>query len=996
MMQLKLLSSIALLLFFFADASAQDWRTISALADSQNASGHYDSAIVLGREALTLAEKMYEPTDTLIAGLYERLAHYMLRRGGRFREAAGLYQSALSIREKALGSADTSLLPLLYQLGLSHYQSSEFLEAENVFKRLIRLTETVFGPGSLELAKPLQILGALYKTTGRYAESETAQRLSLDTRVAHLGTDHPETAGNLQNLSVLYSDLGRFTEAESLTVKSFRLFVKTYGYESGHIFGSLHNLGEIYHQEGRILRAKETFLESLRMKEKFQGPTSTWTISTLTSLGVVYGELGMPDSAEHFFRRALAALDHNYGQRSSSSVSTLQKLGTLIHQQGQYAQAESLLILSRRIGEDSWGTDHPSVSISLLLLANVYRDLEQYRTADSLYQQALSIRTALLGEDTPLHAECYEELGRSALLQKNARTGFANLVKAFRIGRETFFRRSSILSEKDALSLSGRLHDTAGKVFSAFFLLERPTQQDTIQMAEVALSLKSGNTDVALERSRWLLRNKDPGLDRLTDQYRTTQSLLSKSFVSNSTQSPLARRFLTDSLVTRCDSLERELVRQSGSVIRESMYRDSVVQKILAAMPARVTLVEFVRWNPTTPYSTDSTSRFLALVIDSASVKTVVDIGSTKPIDDLVTQYRQLFPRLGAHVVTYDQRQSDILSNTLLGKIWRPFEHHLPVRNSVFVAPDGGLNLISLGGLRYNDGRYLIERHPLHYLSAGRDMIRFGQDTTSSGESLLALGDPDFDATPRQRLSGESALALQAVHSEDNAPRNVRTGCEALSDMKVDRLPNTRAEVAAIGKAFPLSDVFEGSSASEETFKTMAHGRKAIHLATHGYYLQASCGEQTPSPVSENPLLQSGLLLAGANLHGEGAREAGAEDGILTALEVSAMDLRGTDLVVLSACETGLGKVEQGEGVYGLRRAFQMAGAKTVVSSLWKVPDRQTMQFMKTLYSTKAKTYPELMQQVALKHIREARLRGRPTHPFTWGAFVATGDWRVR
>jgi CHAT domain-containing protein len=177
-----------------------------------------------------------------------------------------------------------------------------------------------------------------------------------------------------------------------------------------------------------------------------------------------------------------------------------------------------------------------------------------------------------------------------------------------------------------------------------------------------------------------------------------------------------------------------------------------------------------------------------------------------------------------------------------------------------------------------------------------------------------------------------------------------------------------------------------------------------IHIATHGYYLQGACPHSgrisnamaQSKFYGENPLLQSGLLLAGANLHGAGADSLGAEDGILTALEVSTTDLRGTDLVVLSACETGLGKVEQGEGVYGLRRAFQMAGARTVVSSLWQVPDVETMKFMKELYAQKAATYPELLQKVMLTRINELRLRGLPTHPFTWGGFIAIGDWRIR
>ena len=146
--------------------------------------------------------------------------------------------------------------------------------------------------------------------------------------------------------------------------------------------------------------------------------------------------------------------------------------------------------------------------------------------------------------------------------------------------------------------------------------------------------------------------------------------------------------------------------------------------------------------------------------------------------------------------------------------------------------------------------------------------------------------------------------------------------------------------------------------------------------------------------ISENPLLLSGLLLAGANLHGEGADSLGAEDGILTAEEISSMDLRGTQMAVLSACETGLGEVKSGEGVYGLRRAFQMAGARSLVVSLWPVSDRATAEMMSQIYSSRSESLPKLMQKIAKKQIAKLKRTGQPTHPYSWGGFIAIGDWK--
>jgi CHAT domain-containing protein len=195
-----------------------------------------------------------------------------------------------------------------------------------------------------------------------------------------------------------------------------------------------------------------------------------------------------------------------------------------------------------------------------------------------------------------------------------------------------------------------------------------------------------------------------------------------------------------------------------------------------------------------------------------------------------------------------------------------------------------------------------------------------------------------------------------------------------------------------------------GSDATEENFKQDAPGKSILHLATHGFYLSDACkpkaairgiGAEIGGFVGENPFLQCGFLLAGANKHGERAKEANREDGIVTAEDVAGLNLRGCDLVVLSARETGLGEVKSGEGVYGLRRAFQMEGARTVISALWSIDDKSTAEFMGQLFSASNETLPETMQRIALSRLSELRSRNESDHPFFWAAFVATGDWKT-
>jgi CHAT domain-containing protein len=239
--------------------------------------------------------------------------------------------------------------------------------------------------------------------------------------------------------------------------------------------------------------------------------------------------------------------------------------------------------------------------------------------------------------------------------------------------------------------------------------------------------------------------------------------------------------------------------------------------------------------------------------------------------------------------------------------------------------------------------------------------------------------------------------------------------------MKFPPLPASRKEADEIASLWrrhaPDSSAggavlkLTGARAAEEAFKRLAPGRKILHLATHGFFLDERCpsalgtrpggepragGEPPPPLIGENPLLLSGLVLAGANRREAPGSSADAEDGILTAEEIASLDLSGVEWAVLSACETGLGKVQAGEGVLGLRRAFQVAGAGTLIMSLWRVDDEAAREWMRRLYEGRLSglSTAEAIREASLGMLEARRRAGRDTHPASWGAFVAAGDWR--
>jgi CHAT domain-containing protein len=318
----------------------------------------------------------------------------------------------------------------------------------------------------------------------------------------------------------------------------------------------------------------------------------------------------------------------------------------------------------------------------------------------------------------------------------------------------------------------------------------------------------------------------------------------------------------------------------------------------------------------------------------------------------------------------------------------------------VFVVPDGRLNLVNLSALPDGDG-YVAERSAIiHYLTTERDLLLPDRNGTAS-RGLLTVGGPAFDEGPAVPIATDARRGSE---------------CQSLARIHFDNLPGSLSEVAEIGSLWPKTSandvtLLSGAAATETAVKRAVAGRRVVHLATHGFVLGTDCepgpsgvravgglartGAQVVAVAEENPLLLTGLALAGANRRTAAALD--QDEGILTADEIARLNLQGTEWAVLSACDTGLGEIKAGEGVFGLRRAFQIAGARTVIMSLWPVEDASTRDWMRILYEGRLQGKLDTaaaVREAGLSVLRARRAKGRSTHPFYWAAFVAAGDWR--
>ncbi|HST19704.1 MAG TPA: CHAT domain-containing protein, partial [Blastocatellia bacterium] len=401
-------------------------------------------------------------------------------------------------------------------------------------------------------------------------------------------------------------------------------------------------------------------------------------------------------------------------------------------------------------------------------------------------------------------------------------------------------------------------------------------------------------------------------------------------------------------------------------------------------------LIEFAVYRPFDPKAESNSEaykepHYIAYVMHQKGEVRWHDLGDAREIDQSVDALRQALRDPLRRDVRNRARAVD-------EKVMQPVRALIGDANQLLISPDGALNLIPFETLVDERGRYLIQHYSFTYLTSGRDLLRL-QVARKMQNSSLVIADPLF---------GEPELPQPAIVGYVNAHSRAKnrddiTSVTDLSSVYFAPLIGTAQEARTIKSLFPESNTLLRQQATESALKQVSAPR-LLHIATHGFFLTnglaasaAGTNIQSTRAISAsakvaNPLLRSGLALAGANLH-----KNGDDDGILTAMEASGLNLWGTKLVTLSACDTGLGEVKNGEGVYGLRRAFVLAGTESLVMSLWPVSDYVTREMMTAYYTglREGQGRNAALRQVQLSMLK----RKEREHPFYWASFIQSGEW---
>ena len=926
-----------------------------------------------------------------------------------YARAEQLLQRALALREAALGEHHPLVAEVLWRLVGLHQVQGLSARAEPLFQRALAIQEAALDQNPPNEVSALLPLAGAYVQRGAFARAEQLYERALAVQEAALGKSHLLVADTLYRFAVACAVQGLYSRAEPLYERALSIREATFGKSHPDVAYPVVGLGNLYLAQGLYARAEPYLERALAIRQEAFGEKSHGVSLSLGSLGGLYMAQGSYARAQPYLERALAIAEATTNGSAITLAKPLGRLGNLYRLQESYARAEPLLRRALATSEAAWGKNDIDVADALHDLADLYSAQGLYGRARLLYERALAIREANFGKNHPRGAEMLNHLAVGQLARHRLDKALPLLTRAFAMSEQHLRQELLGLSETHLAHVLQLLRTDEERLYA--LLRAHPEDARVRRLAlGAALLLKGRSVEESADISRSIYRGLDTQ-DRATfERLRALRGQLARLSLQGRGSLPLAahqRRL--DELAAQGTALEADLARRSAP-LRALITRPppaEIVDRVAAALPGDGALIELISYvdrplvaRPGAPEAQRAGQpRYLALVLFPAATLRFRDLGPAEPIDSAASHLR--------HALANRDATFQASAQALHQLVFQPLLPLLGKTRRLFLSPDGQLALVPFAAL--HDGRrFLMDAFDFTYLPSGRNLLHRPQESGSPG-SVVVLADPDFSTTL-------STLPPSALSSQEDAPgwasrpSSVERSFSTLREHLARQgwapapLPGTRQEAESIQRLLPQAQLFLGSEATKARLLGLpAPG--ILHLATHGFLLGeapaptvsrgvghfGALGEDPLATPPADPMLRSGLVLAGAHAPAPSDSSPVApspDSGLVTALELAGLDLWGTQLVVLSACDTGRGDVKPGQGVYGLHRAFLVAGAETVVMSLWKVNDETTRVLMEAYYSNL------LAGQGRATALREAMrtLRLAQPHPHYWAPFIAMGQ----
>ena len=945
--------------------------------------GNYEKSLEINLEAI----KIFKKTVGELSPQYTRS---LIHIANNF-SSLGQHSKSLNNNEKALkiiyqiyGKDHPEYANCLSSIAVDWMYLGDYNKSMEISYQALELREKTLGISNIDYAYSLNNISALYSELGDYKKSLEYCLKSLKIREEIIGNDNLTYAKALSNLALIYSKLGDYSKSLEYNLEAMDIRYRILGHKNPEYYLSLNNIALDYSTLGDHNKSIEIYLNLIKLMSESIGEENLEFSVFLSNIASIYSELDDCEKSLNYSMKAIELQKKILGENNLQYANTLSNTASFLSECGKSLESISYSSKALEIRKKILGVNNLDYANSLHNIAHAHYTLGEYSKSLEYNFKALEIYENIFGKMNLEYAKTLKNIG-------NVYYNLGDYNKSMKFQFESFLIEEKTYFDNLNIPKNGQLQNKR-RIENSFMQLTEYLFIDTSFLQQLARSwfsinnLINTNYSTILEKMQ---KYEDSTLSIQLTILNSKKKLLARSYDINVDEKKIAG-IDSKRIEDEISLLELDINRKSHVLddFKKMVYPKDVTN-ILKTKEYFVDIVKIPKYNFN---KGEFTGSLLYLVFISNSDDTLVDYviieNGLELEKNLYTDYKI--------EVSEKRNASDLKNEIYYNSFWKPIADKIGDANTVYVSLGGFYNNINLYTL-YNPatGKYLIEEKDIRIVNSARDFVlmkeREKKVFTSNTSALY--GFPDFNGNASMTVDTMDYFALTRDLDQQWIDSLTRGG------MKAAPLPSTKVEVDQIAATFQKNGwnvkTYTGMAASEGNIK-QEESPRVLHVATHGYFFEDIPLDKTTDRflgmdrqrVVQDPMLRSGLLMTGANktLQGE---EMKGENGLLSAAEASLIDLRETELVVLSACETGKGEVKNSEGVYGLRKAFSDAGARNIIMSLWKVDDKVTQEFMTRFYEI------WLNEKTSIREAfnrTQLEIKAKYPQPFYWGAFILVGE----
>ena len=966
----------------YGENSLQYVTALNNLAFHYSEIGDFQMAIEINKKSLKIRGDLYGKSHPNYSiALYNLADNYF--EIGNYKKSLDLRNKSLSIYYKKHGIYNDDYASTLQSISQDYQALLNFKKALEINYKCLSIYAKIYGDTSHYYAQNLNNIADNYSFLGDYDKSLEFRTKSFLIYKENYDNNHFGYSQTLNDLAIDHFKVGNYSKSLQINLECLSIRKNVYGLKSYNYSETLNNLALCYLKMGNYHKSIELNKESLEIREKLYGKNHQDYAISLSNLAESYSMLKNYRKSLELQKKSLSIFKNLYGKNNSNYASCLNNLAWYYSQIGSYQMSLDLNNESLIITENIYGKNHPDYAINLNNLSIDYNRLGFFSKSHEIITKSLAIINRIYGKSHPKYALMLGNLADNYRDMKFFLACDTLYLQAFKISEDSYSNNYNSLSEKENENYIKELKLNLEYLTNYFIFRKSKKPELASVILSANLNLKGALLSYNKQIQEQVLKSNKPklfklyknweyGKIQLGNYYETTLQKLEENGVDLKAEEE------------RVNSLEQELSRKSLSFAEsQKRYSWEDVKNKLNPNESYLELIRTNYYDFENDRSTD-TVYYAALIIHE----------NTKDYPELVilekgTQLEQSGFKYYSSFSSGRNKQR--LDEYSYQNFWSAIAEKLKGKKRIYVSSDGVYNKINLNVL-YNTetGKYLGEEVDIRLVTSGRDLFRTYQETNEELTAVL-VGSPKYDLIEEQ-VQDDDLLVSRDL--QQNWIDSLTRG------WSVSSLPGTAIEVSNISNLMTKNNwevtTYTEEEAMEGKVKSVS-SPTVLHIATHGYFFEdVNKEKETPTRMmgvdskkaTQNPLLRSGLLFAGAKNTLNGNSPESGDNGLLTSYEASYMDLRGTELVVLSACNTARGEIKNGEGVYGLQRAIQQAGAKNIIMSMWKVDDKVTQEFMTNFYDLwlSGKTKREAFNQTQMI------IKEKYKYPYYWGAFVMIGN----